>query len=162
MPQRDGAGRHLVVDRGPPPRTEFGAMLDHDKHKSACSSCHFLRTETAELRTPRGHRSCTGPACHATSSGPAPHLDDCKACHALGLAAARDAARSRAPWSVRAQFDHATHDLACHSCHTTLDGTNLVELATPQKATCLPCHDNGKSAFKLTGTTCKRCHVGGK
>ena len=161
--------RHLVVDRGPPPRTEFGAMLDHDKHKSACANCHLLRTETAELRTPRGHRSCTGNACHANASGPAPHLDDCKACHALGLAAARDAARGNAPWSVRAKFDHATHartqngnELACHACHTTLNGTNLVELATPQKATCLPCHDDGKSAFKLTGTTCKRCHVGGQ
>ena len=96
-------------------------------------------------------------------------MDDCKACHALGLAAARDAARANAPWSVRAQFDHTTHaktqngnELACHACHTTLSGTNLVELATPQKATCLPCHDEGKTAFKLTGTTCKRCHVGGR
>lgn len=157
--------RHLVADRAPPPRTEFGAMLDHDKHKTTCTNCHALRTDTAELRTPRGHAACTGKTCHAVSTGAAPHLDDCKACHELGLADARLLARKQAPWSVRAAFEHATHaktqdgnPLACSVCHTTLNGTNLVELATPQKPTCLPCHDDGKGAFKLTGTTCKRCH----
>lgn len=159
--------RHLVADRGPPSQTEFGAMLDHDKHQRECTSCHSLRTETDQLRTPRGHHACTGNACHAVSSGPAPHFDDCKACHTLGLAAAREAARLNAAWSVRQKFDHASHartpngnELACHACHTTLAGTNLVELATPLKPTCLPCHDDGKGAFKLTGTTCKRCHGG--
>lgn len=159
--------RKLVTDRGPPPRTEFGAMLDHDKHKSDCSACHSLRTESAELRTPRGHSGCSGKTCHANSTGPVPRFEDCKACHELGLAAARANTRMEAPWSVRAQFDHKTHakttngnDLACRACHTTLAGTKLVELATPPKATCLPCHDDGKGAFKLTGTTCKRCHGG--
>ncbi len=31
--------------------------------------------------------------------------------------------------------------------------------ATPKKPACLPCHDDGKAAFKLTGTTCTRCHA---
>ena len=71
----------------------------------------------------------------------------------------------RAPWSVRAAFDHETHatddahkPLACTSCHTTLGGADLVALPAPAKATCAPCHDAGKTAFKLTGTTCSRCH----
>ena len=32
-------------------------------------------------------------------------------------------------------------------------------LERAKKAACLPCHDEGKAAFKLTGTTCTRCHA---
>ena len=80
-------------------------------------------------------------------------------------AAARERAREAAPWSVRRAFDHGTHqktpdheDLACSTCHVDVSG-KLLEMATPTKATCLPCHDSGKAAFKLTGTTCTRCHA---
>ena len=51
------------------------------------------------------------------------------------------------------------YTLACAACHSQLGG-KLLELATPKKPACLPCHDDGKAAFKLTGTTCKRCHTG--
>lgn len=162
--------RKLVADRGPRERTEFGAMLDHDKHPGECTSCHVLRTETTQLRTPRGHTACTGTACHALTTGPAPRFETCSGCHRLGLADAREAARAKAEWSVRAAFDHDTHrtaadgtsPLACTACHAKLSGDDLVSLATPAKATCIACHDAGKSAFKLTGTTCLRCHRGAK
>lgn len=157
--------RALVADRGPADRTEFGASLDHAKHPQDCTHCHVLRTQSAQLRPPRGHASCTGDGCHAAKTGPSPTLETCDGCHRAGLAAVREDARMRAPWSVRAAFDHATHatddaqkPLACTSCHTTLPGADLVSLPAPAKATCAPCHDAGKSAFKLTGTTCSRCH----
>jgi c(7)-type cytochrome triheme protein len=157
--------RPLVADRALPERTELGAMLDHDKHRMACTTCHTLRTAAAQLRMPRGHASCIGKGCHETKQGPAPSFETCDGCHRIGLAAERDRARASAPWSVRRAFDHDQHattpdrqPLACTSCHTQLGGT-LLELPTPKKATCLPCHDDGKPAFKLTGTSCTRCHA---
>jgi hypothetical protein len=158
--------RKLVADRALPDRTEFGAMLDHDKHGSmACASCHKLRTGSSQLRTPRGHASCIGSGCHENKTGPAPRFETCDGCHRIGLAAARESARESAPWSVRRAFDHGKHrktpdqqDLACKACHVQLSG-KLLEIATPKKAACLPCHDDGKAAFKLTGTTCTRCHA---
>lgn len=154
--------RHLVADRSPPERSELGVMLDHDKHPQECARCHSLRTAASELRPPRGHAACTGPACHAARSGPPPTLETCAGCHRAGLAAARESARLDAPWSVRAAFDHRTHTGGadgCRACHTNVTGTDLVKLATPAKATCIPCHDAGKTAFKVTGTTCGRCHA---
>ncbi|HEY5922324.1 MAG TPA: cytochrome c3 family protein [Kofleriaceae bacterium] len=158
--------RKLVADRALPERTEFGAMLDHDKHKLACASCHNLRTAGAQLRTPRGHASCIGKGCHETKAGPAPRFDSCGGCHRIGLAVEREQARVNADWSVRTAFDHGKHEktpddkeLACIACHVQLSG-KLLEIATPKKAACLPCHDDGKAAFKLTGTTCRRCHAG--
>jgi c(7)-type cytochrome triheme protein len=157
--------RKLVADRALPERTEFGAMLDHDKHKQACASCHKLRTVSSQLRTPRGHASCIGKGCHENKAGPAPRFEACDGCHRIGLASERENARLSAAWSVRRAFDHTKHErtpdqqpLACTACHDKLGG-NLLELATPQKPACLPCHDDGKAAFKLTGTTCGRCHA---
>jgi c(7)-type cytochrome triheme protein len=157
--------RKLVADRALPERTEFGATLDHDKHEQACTTCHKLRTVASQLRTPRGHASCVGKGCHESKAGPAPRFDTCDGCHRIGLAVERENARLAAPWSVRRTFDHGKHErtpdqqpLACTACHAQLTG-NVLELATPQKAACLPCHDDGKPAFKLTGTTCGRCHA---
>jgi c(7)-type cytochrome triheme protein len=157
--------RHLKPDRGPAERTEFGATLDHGKHTSACASCHSLRTQTAQLRPPRGHRACSTAGCHATTTGPAPHLTDCAGCHRQGLAAAREAARTVAAWSVRAAFDHAAHEhgkdgaaVSCTGCHLDLAARDVVAMPAPPKVTCEPCHD-GQTAFSLTGTTCRRCHT---
>ena len=159
--------RHLRADRGLPDTTEFGASLDHAKHPAACATCHSLQTATTQLRTPHGHVSCVGGACHAATGGASPHLTECAACHTLGLAAARLGKTTGAAWSVRLAFDHAPHAkdatgaaVACRACHTSLEG-QLVALPTPAKATCAPCHD-GARAFKLTGTTCRRCHTGTK
>lgn len=160
--------RHLVADRGPAERTEFGATLDHQKHPAACTRCHTLTTPARALRPARGHRACTGTACHAVAAGPAPRLTACEGCHRPGLAANREASRVAAPWSVRRAFDHATHaraptgePLPCERCHTDVRAGELAALATPGKPTCAPCHD-GATAFKLTGTTCTRCHAGAK
>lgn len=158
--------RKLTADRPPPDRTEFGATLSHDKHSADCKLCHSLATTTSQLRPPRGHRSCTGTACHAVKGGPEPQLTACESCHELGLAAKRVAVRITLPWSVRATFDHAPHRMAkdgsevpCARCHEDLHADSLEHLAAPSKATCQPCHD-GATAFKLTGTTCTRCHSG--
>jgi c(7)-type cytochrome triheme protein len=162
--------RALVADRGPPERTEFGATLDHVPHAraTACTHCHALTTAASQLRPPRGHRACTGAACHAVATGPEPRLGACERCHRPGLAVARQTTRLAAPWSVRATFDHASHTArtqaagaapACDACHVDLRGATITELATPAKPTCAPCHD-GATAFKLTGTTCTRCHPG--
>jgi c(7)-type cytochrome triheme protein len=160
--------RALVADRGPPERTEFGATLDHGKHAVACARCHLLTTPTTQLRPPRGHRACTGSTCHAVTGGPAPVFGACEGCHRQGLALDRQVARLAAPWSVRTRFDHASHARAsggnpasCDACHVDLTARNVTALATPPKATCAPCHD-GTTAFKLTGTTCTRCHPGAR
>jgi c(7)-type cytochrome triheme protein len=169
--------RPLVADRGPPERTEFGATLDHGKHTAPCTSCHVLTTATTQLRPPRGHRACTGKACHAVTGGPAPLLGACESCHRQGLALDRQMERDAAPWSVRTRFDHASHARAsggspvgCEACHVDVRSPNgagaaglpdVLALATPPKTTCAPCHD-GTTAFKLTGTTCTRCHQGAK
>jgi c(7)-type cytochrome triheme protein len=159
--------RPLTADREPAQRTELGVSLDHKKHAAACASCHSLRTETQQLRPPRGHVACATAGCHAVHGGPAPQLTACTGCHQLGLAAAREQARLAAPWSVRATFDHSAHaldrdgkPLACTACHVDLTAPGVMTLATPPKLTCAPCHD-GAVAFKLTGITCKRCHPGG-
>ena len=157
--------RALIADRGPPERTEFGAELDHAKHAMACTRCHALTTPTSQLRPVRGHRACTGAGCHAVKAGPAPQLTACEGCHRAGLAHDRQAARLAVPWSVRATFDHASHARAaatgdaCDGCHVDLHGATLLGLPAPPKSVCAPCHD-GKTAFKLTGTGCKRCHPG--
>jgi len=100
------------------------------------------------------------------STGPAPRMTACEACHRRGLAEDRQRARLAAPWTVRARFDHASHAAAtranppaCDTCHTDLRAANVAALPTPAKAVCAPCHD-GTAAFKLTGTTCTRCHLG--
>jgi c(7)-type cytochrome triheme protein len=155
--------RALVADRGPPERTEFGATLDHAKHPGACESCHALTTPAVELRPPRGHRACTGKGCHAVTTGPAPRLGACESCHRRGLVLDRQVARLAAPWSVRRKFDHRTHGARaahpCTGCHVDLGGGDVAALAAPPKSACAPCHD-GTAAFKLTGTTCTRCHEG--
>ncbi|MBX3157269.1 MAG: hypothetical protein KF773_14935 [Deltaproteobacteria bacterium] len=159
--------RALVPDRQPRDRTEFGAQLDHGKHGAECAACHALATAGSQLRPPRGHRACTGTACHAKASGPPPHLDACSDCHVRDLAARRDAERRAAPWSVRAAFPHALHartklgELACRTCHDDLRSPSILTLETPSKARCSTCHDGRPgNPFKLTGTTCSRCHRG--
>jgi len=158
--------RPLVADRLPRDDTEFGATLDHGKHPGACAGCHSLRTRTTQLRPPRGHRACTTAGCHAIDRGPDPRLGACEGCHAIGLAAKRVALRSAPKWSVRSTFDHAPHArakdgtaVACSGCHTDLSGATATVIAAPAKQSCAPCHD-GTTAFKLTGTTCTRCHPG--
>ena len=157
--------RPLVADNLPAEVTEFGVTLDHRKHTGACTSCHSLSTTATELRPPRGHRACSTSGCHATTGGPAPQLSDCASCHQRGLAEQRERTRLAATWSVRAKFVHAPHaqakgaEVACIACHTDLTSPTVLSLAVPAKTTCAPCHD-GQTAFKLTGTTCTRCHPG--
>jgi hypothetical protein len=156
--------RKLVADRAPPDTTELGTSLDHGVHPATCASCHVRRTRGAELQLPHGHAACSGAGCHERLEGPVPTLDSCSGCHRLGLATERTAKRTAAPWSVRATFVHARHDerakVACTECHTSLGGVQLLAIPTPAKASCAPCHD-GHTAFKLTGTTCRRCHSRG-
>ena len=151
--------RALSADRPLPDRTEFGATLDHDKHPGACAACHVLHTQVTELRPPRGHAACM--TCHHVTGGPAPQLTQCDGCHRAGRAEAREQQRASDPWSVRRAFEHGAHPGACTACHADLHGGDVVKLAVPAKAACASCHE-GQTAFKLTGTTCTRCHVGSK
>lgn len=158
--------RPLVADHLPAEHTEFGASLDHRKHAAPpCASCHSLTTAVTELRPPRGHRACATAGCHAVASGPEPRLTACESCHLDGIAEQRDKTRRDAVWSVRATFQHAPHaqfkgaEVACVTCHTDLTSPTVLSLAAPPKSSCAPCHD-GRDAFKLTGTTCTRCHPG--
>ncbi|MEJ7600620.1 MAG: cytochrome c3 family protein [Kofleriaceae bacterium] len=160
--------RALVADRSPLASSEFGATIDHKKHASPCAKCHSLATATAQLRPPRGHASCTGTGCHAKTGGVAPKLATCDGCHQLGLVERRVAQQLTATWSVRARFDHTKHTrdqagnaLPCVSCHVDLTSPTVQSLTSPPKSTCAPCHDGG-TAFKLTGTSCTRCHPGAK
>jgi len=159
--------RPLIADKLPIDTTEFGATLDHGKHGAACSSCHELTTTRTELRPPRGHRACTTAGCHAVDPkrGPAPPMTACEDCHQSGVLAAREAARLAARWSVRATFNHREHTakvvVECVRCHVDLTSPTTLSLAPPPKATCAAagCHD-GTRAFKVTGTSCTRCHKG--
>jgi c(7)-type cytochrome triheme protein len=161
--------RPLVADRLPSDITEFGVTLAHDKHPGACTSCHSLATSVNELRPPRGHVACTTSGCHAITGGPAPQLTACEGCHMRGVADARERARLTATWSVRATFVHAPHragktgELACTTCHTDMSSPTVLSLAVPAKQTCASagCHD-GQGAFKVTGTSCTRCHLGAR
>ena len=149
--------RALTADRPLPEKTEFGATLDHAKHPGDCKACHSLRTQAVQLRPPRGHAACI--ACHHLAGGPAPQMTQCEACHKAGRASAREQQRAADPWSVRRAFDHGAHPGACTTCHVDLAGADVVALPVPPKPTCASCHD-GTVAFKLTGTTCSRCHQG--
>ncbi len=158
--------RKLVADQLPPPRSEFGARMNHAAHADvACTRCHTLDTATRELRPPRGHAACAGSGCHAATTGPPPKLDACATCHAVGLEATRTRARLEAPWSVRSRFRHAAHAIddtgapvPCVVCHdAVVRSTDAASIAAPAKPTCTPCHE-GKRAFKMTGHGCARCH----
>lgn len=157
--------RPLIADRLPAETTEFGATLDHEKHPAPCAGCHSLTTTRTELRPPRGHRTCTTAGCHAMATGPEPRMTACESCHQEGLASTRLAARLATRWSVRAKFRHGTHatkvSTACTSCHADLRSPTVLSLPAPSKATCAAagCHD-GTRAFKVTGTSCTKCHPG--
>jgi c(7)-type cytochrome triheme protein len=153
--------RKLIADKIPADATEFGSTLDHRNHNANCATCHSLTTTRTELRPPRGHRACT--TCHLVTGGPAPQMAACESCHQAGVIAAREAARLTARWSVRATFNHREHaskvTVDCARCHTDLSSPTTLSLAAPPKSACASCHD-GTSAFKVTGTSCTKCHPG--
>lgn len=164
--------RPLHVDRHAAGTSEFGARFDHRAHgdtTTSCERCHRAGPDTAgALPVLAGHAACSGPACHDRTGAAKPPLSRCDDCHQLGLERQRAAARDRAPWSVRERFDHRAHRtdptgaaVACTRCHTrAAQSTDVATMPTPAKPTCAPCHD-GKTAFKLTGHACSRCHGGG-
>jgi c(7)-type cytochrome triheme protein len=159
--------RPLKADKLPAETTEFGATLDHKKHGTNCTSCHSLTTTRTELRAPRGHRACTTAGCHATTGGPAPQITACESCHIKNLDETRRAARFGATWSVRQMFVHGTHtskagEIACVKCHDDLGSPTVLSLAAPAKKSCATekCHDGTGGTFKVTGTSCTKCHRG--
>lgn len=157
--------RPLIADKLPADTTEFGTNIDHRKHAGTCVSCHTLTTPRTELRPTRGHRACATAGCHTMTKGPEPQMASCEACHQRGVIAAREAARLSARWSVRATFNHRVHATKvaadCARCHTDVSSPTTLSIAAPPKAACaeVGCHD-GSGAFKVTGTSCTRCHPG--
>jgi c(7)-type cytochrome triheme protein len=142
-------------------QSEFGAEFSHAAHldgmpprmAATCAACHGGIPGGSDRRIGAGHAAC---ACHALE---APRLDGCSACHKLGLLPARDLRRERDPWSVAAKFRHdAAHAVSCGRCHPTAAEARTVDvIETPKKAACADCHD-GRTAFKMTGHACARCH----
>ncbi len=163
--------RPLHVDPRAVGTTEFGARFDHRAHGdtvAACERCHRAGTASGgALPVLAGHAACAGSRCHDRGGAAKPPRSRCADCHQRGLERARADARIRAPWSVRARFDHRPHrtgadgaDVPCTRCHTrAAQATDVATMPTPAKPTCAPCH-NGTTAFKLTGHSCSRCHGG--
>jgi c(7)-type cytochrome triheme protein len=167
--------RSQHADPTPADVTEFGAVFSHRKHLAAapkqrapCARCHRPARD-GRFRPRPGHTACDGEACHGpTRGGAKPALDECKGCHQLGLVAARAAAQSSRPWSVRERFTHAPHavepgdrdrPVPCTDCHAgAASSERLADMPSPRKQSCARCHD-GRAAFKLTGHTCSRCHT---
>lgn len=158
----------------PPADTEFGSLYSHrahsggdePRHSRACTVCHKKSTSARELRLPRSHAACSGRGCH--EPGPGEHaLDACGSCHIGNLVVERRQRQSDKRWSVREKFTHDKHRtrpesadraVPCTDCHAGIDDAgSIFEIPAPAKATCASCHD-GRSAFKLTGHGCSRCH----
>lgn len=107
---------------------------------------------------PQAHIECA--KCHANL---APKMDNCAGCHILASGeAAKELKITPAKWRVGTRFTHKQHlDLGakCDSCHT-----NVMEVApgqpivSPKKKDCAKACHNGKTAFKVTGHECRRCH----
>jgi hypothetical protein len=91
--------RALVADRMPPATSDFGASLDHGRHRDIASSAH-----TSPPPPPlRRARTSPAPAAAVPRRGAAPALDACAARH-RPAASARAPPSTAAPWSVRARF----------------------------------------------------------
>jgi c(7)-type cytochrome triheme protein len=168
--------RRQHADPTPAEVTEFGAVFSHRTHLAAsranrpapCARCHRPASD-GRFRPRPGHTACAGEACHAPARGGAkPALARCSGCHQLGLVAARAAAQTSRPWSVRERFTHAPHavepgdrdrPVPCTDCHAgAASSERLADMPSPRKQSCARCHD-GRAAFKLTGHTCSRCHT---
>jgi c(7)-type cytochrome triheme protein len=148
--------RVLLADKIPSDTTEFGATLDH---RTAPVPTATRSPATGCLR------QCRSCASGFAITGARRRDDGVRDCH---RAANRErGARFAARWSVRALFRHRVHEqkakVACAGCHTDLTSPTMLSLPVPAKATCSTagCHD-GRGAFKVTGTSCTRCHVGAK
>lgn len=168
--------RELHHDRPPPLGTEYGARFSHKSHlggakppmKSDCGRCHKRKSGRRDLALPRDHSSCSGSGCHqptTATAGAKPALSSCSGCHVRGLVTARDRQRRSARFSVRKRFRHKNHmslkgaKVSCARCHVKVTrATTAANVPTPSKASCASCHD-GKTAFKVTGHGCAKCHA---
>jgi hypothetical protein len=127
--------------------------IPHPPHLSAgvpCATCHAEQAGQGAQGI-NGHPLCG--QCH--KEGSRITLADCQRCH-VWRATPRQAA-GRRPFSTRARFRHDEAHRAerCESCHHT---AGAADLTPPTMAGCADrCHD-GKTAFKVTGFQCVRCH----
>lgn len=164
--------RPLHRDRSYTGPSQFGVAFSHANHAPrgdrACATCHPFGDRVASAGTGAGradgHLGCGGTSCHPATGWGAPlaSLAECDRCHVVATAALRP--KPVSAWSVRSQFRHETHAasfavaVACTSCHMDVEAAaTTLDIAPPRKATCLGCHD-GKTAFKVTGHSCSRCH----
>ena len=165
----------LYASVSPPPGTEYGSLYSHKAHRGGdkprhtrdCTDCHTRDTATRQRRLPRSHSACSGEACHLTDHGATPALTACKSCHVGNLVNEREARQIARAWNVRKKFSHRSHltepdearaAVSCESCHRGLaESDTIFDVPAPRKTECARCH-NGKSAFKLTGHGCSRCH----
>ena len=130
-------------------KPEWAVTMKHGPHlplkNLSCNACHpSILDPVATI--PDGHVLCG--FCHNKKAQPG--MDACARCH-IALAT-----KPVAPWSVNGRFRHdQNHRTGCESCHRA--PATSPELTRPTMQGCGGCHD-GKSAFKVTGFGCAKCH----
>jgi c(7)-type cytochrome triheme protein len=128
---------------------EWTVHMTHGPHLPLkalnCNQCHPSILDPIATITD-GHALCG--FCHKAKAKPG--MDACAACH-QGVAT-----KTVAAWSVAGRFRHDTnHRSGCESCHRQAGASDLTP---PTMEGCgTSCHD-GKTAFKVTGFGCARCH----
>jgi c(7)-type cytochrome triheme protein len=155
----------------------FAARYPHRRHvqpgaasSRQCEPCHGSFGERKGASLAVGHSMCAD--CHGKTFDPA--MDKCDSCHIDATSeAGKHPVVSRGgpnPFAVTGAFQHEPHArymagdgkacLACHANIATAERDDVVPLPTMQSCY-QQCH-NGAKAFSAVGTTCTRCHAGGR
>lgn len=149
---------------------DFGRMERHVGFHVWCGDCHQpAQPETpadprAGTMTLPGHDVCG--RCHAPEAAPpdAPHMQQCRACHAERE---RQPLRQRRLITRDLRFAHGNHALdrrggaiACTTCHAESPAATAIERhAGPTTAACVACHDDReRTPARLRMQVCSTCH----
>lgn len=149
---------------------DFGRMEEHVGFHVWCSDCHQAQAETSDGTRPGtmtlpGHDVCG--RCHAPEAAPAnaPHMQQCRACHAQRP---EQPARQRRLITGDLRFAHDEHALdrrgeaiSCVTCHAASPAATAIEShAGPATAACVACHDDEtRTPRRLRMQVCSTCHA---
>lgn len=157
---------------------EFALTMSHAAHarvERGCRACHAapaepgavtldqLRARERRARAAAPHRRCAG--CHDQRKPGGIGIDSCTACHASQVGPTLAPRREPGAYPVRSRFSHRRHLArmpraaagACATCHAGVLAQTGERVPTPRKEHCRSCHD-GKRAFSMVETACRRCH----